>query len=159
MVNAQANNGFTQRYSTIIQSVTVVGLFVAGFWAGVISPIQYHLTQLDGDTIKIREHNEFKSRIDSERQIIKDDVRRNLERLEAMVNKLATDQVSRAEHNQHWEWIAERINAVNARMNDIGKEYSSSYTLGDQLKSLQKQLDDLRMDIRNHPPVVVPVKP
>jgi hypothetical protein len=60
-------NGVTsQSYSTIISTVTVVALFVAGFWGAVIMPMQGELRILADQKLNISEHNEFKSRVNQE---------------------------------------------------------------------------------------------
>jgi hypothetical protein len=37
--NSDAPNGFTQKYSVIIQTVTVVALFMAGAWTVIGGPM------------------------------------------------------------------------------------------------------------------------
>jgi hypothetical protein len=135
-------NGYAQRYSTIIQTVTVVGLFVAGFWAAVISPMQGHIDKFDHAYLAIREHDEFKFRID---QRLKDVVDGQISLIISDIIKLKDQQVTRAEHIQHWNESAERFNALTARLNELQKDFNGSYNLGDQIKNLQKQLDDLRL--------------
>lgn len=43
-----APNGWPNRYGQVLQTVTVVALFVAGFWAGIISPIRSDMGQAEG---------------------------------------------------------------------------------------------------------------
>jgi hypothetical protein len=50
MAEGQINgngNGYYGRVSTIIQTVTVVSLFVAGFWGAVIMPLKSTLDDIE----------------------------------------------------------------------------------------------------------------
>lgn len=141
--NNFTNGAYAQRYSTIIQTVTVVGLFVAGFWAAVISPMQTHLDKVDKIYLSLREHDEFKLRIDQRLKDVSDGL---IGHLNDDVNKLKEGQVSRAEHIQHWNESAERFIALTTRLNELQKDFNGSYNIGDQIKNLQKQLDDIRFN-------------
>jgi hypothetical protein len=69
MAEGQINgngNGYYGRVSTIIQTVTVVSLFVAGFWGAVIMPLKSTLDDIEKTKLTINEHSEFKYRLDRE---------------------------------------------------------------------------------------------
>src|SRR5215467_12925519 len=86
--NGSSNgNGFSQRYSTIIQTVTVMALGVAGFWGSVISPMQNEIK----DKLSKEEHAEFKLRID-----------KDILRIEYALAELNRKIVPRDEHGERW---------------------------------------------------------
>ena len=85
------------------------------------------------DTVTQAEHLEFKAREDA-----------RLGAIESFVTRLQEGQVTRAEHNQHWHDIEERINGVRNEVQEIRNKFDATYNSGDALKSLQKQIDDLR---------------
>jgi chromosome segregation ATPase len=83
--------------------------------------------------VPIREHEEFKLRLD-QRAMALDDA----------IKTLRTDQVTRSEHQQHWAEIDARINSLRDGLNELRHDYSANFTVGDALKRLQTEIDNLR---------------
>jgi hypothetical protein len=109
MAEGQINgngNGYYGRVSTIIQTVTVVSLFVAEFWGAVIMPLKSTLDDIDKTKLTINEHSEFKYRLDRELSDIRDKAKDLPPRLElqphwAELTRLQSDIVPRGEHLEH----------------------------------------------------------
>jgi len=92
------------------------------------------------------EHREFVLRMD-----------RDISRLEFQVNDIRNKQVSREEHTQHWNEIDDKHNSLRQQVYDLRKDFVGTYTVGDQIKNIQKQIDDMRG--RRPAAVVVPATP
>lgn len=125
-------NGRTS-YPVILQTVTVVSLFVGAFWVGIISPIDISIRQLEVEKLSIREHDEFKARIDQEMLL-----------MQKAMEHILIESPGRKEDEAHWQNQTDRITALTDRLNELQKLVSGSYNIGDQVKNLQKQIDDLR---------------
>jgi hypothetical protein len=78
-------------------------------------------------------HLEFASRKD-----------KDTDRLQAQVDSIRGDLVSRSEHQQHWNEINDRISALREQVAELRRDFSGSYNVGKQLENLQRQVDDLR---------------
>lgn len=132
---ASDGNGFSQRYSTIVQTVTVVALFVAGFWAGVISPLAVKITEIEKGGISLREHEEFKLRIDN-------DIARLDHRI--ALNSLAV--VPRAEHEARWSAYEANQKLLSERLNEVRNLAGANSTvpLRDEMTRVQNEINDLR---------------
>lgn len=127
---------WSQKYSTILQTVTVVALFISGFYVAIIWPIESRLADLDRDKL---------SEIES--KIIREDWNRRFEENRSGILKLQDNLVPRSEHEEHWANQAERLGDVHNQLSDMQKEFHDVFNAGDALKSLQKELDDLRAQI------------
>lgn len=99
---------------------------------------------INNKAMTIAQHNEFASRIDKAADILRDEI-----------NRIRADQVTRSEHQQHWNEQTERMNALNQRLKDIAmeqnaandsmrKEFGSTFTAADQMKNLQDQIKTLQ---------------
>ena len=154
------SNDFASRYTIIIQTITVVAFFIGGFWAGVIAPVQDRLTRVEKHYLQISEFEQFKS--DAERRMkdnetdklswqvhnqFKEDTLNRISVMNNDITRIRTDQVTRSEHEQHWSDTKDRISSLFDEIASVRHDFSSSYTIADQMKSLQKQLDDLRLSI------------
>ena len=144
--NGNGNGAWTQRYSSILQTVTVVALFISGFFIAVIGPMNSHLEVLDREKL-----SEEASRI------LREDWNRRYDELRAAVLKVQDAQVPRAEHEQHWVTDSRRIEDLRGTVLDMQKEFNTTFNAGDALKNLQKELDDLRSQVhRDNVTVSVP---
>lgn len=126
-------NGFSQRYNTVIQTVSVVAMFIAGFWAGVINPLGARIDRVETGAVLVAEYREYHARLDA-----------SITHLEADLNKLRESQVTRGEHMQKWASDEAVISNMQRQIDDLKKELGSSFSLGDKIKELQTQVDDLR---------------
>lgn len=95
--------------------------------------------------LPVAEHKEFKEKTD-----------RGIEQNNQDIRSLRGDLVSRAEHQQHWNDMNERISKVNEALmeerkiraddvNAIRKDVGGTYTLGDVVKQLQDQIKQLNL--------------
>jgi DNA repair exonuclease SbcCD ATPase subunit len=85
------------------------------------------------DVVGMREYEEFAKREDA-----------RIATIEVYLAKLQDSLVSRAEHQQHWNEADQRYNALSSRLDQLNTQFNGTFTIGDQLKALQKQIDDLR---------------
>lgn len=122
-------NGFSQRYSTIIQTVMVASAFLGAFWAGIISPISVRLSDVEKSSIALREHEEFKLRID-----------KDISRINAQLLTI----VPSAVHDAHWAATAKDIQQLADRLNDLRTSTTSTYTIRDEVVRLQTEITELR---------------
>jgi hypothetical protein len=125
-----------QRYSTIIQTITTVGLFVAGLWAGVIQPMSARIDHITDNYVTVAEHRAYK-----------DAVEKRLSTLEEQMIRIQDGMVTRNEHKQHWDETDSRILALHQQLDQLTQQFQSVYSAGDAFKTLQKELDDLRSQI------------
>lgn len=87
---------------------------------------------------------EIGKRIDERHDNFVAEARRMVDGLTVDLRTLSGNLVSRDENKAHWSEIDERMLGMSNRINDIQKEYGASFTVGDQLKNLQAQLDQMR---------------
>lgn len=130
------SNGFSQRYSTIIQTVTVVALFIGGFWGAVIGPIAARQEKLEvklEGAISRAEHEEFKLRID-----------RDIARIDADRLRDKTAVVPRSEHDARWSATDKDLKLLSERLNELRTATTSTYTTRDEIQRLQAELTELR---------------
>lgn len=133
----EAPNGFSQRYSTIIQTVTVVGLFVGAFWGAVIQPLASRLDGIEHNTISRAEFREFGIRLDAE-----------ILRLTADSEKQRDGLVTRGEHTQKWAADAATFANLQRQIDDTRKELGGTWSMRDALVQLQTRID--RMENWSH---------
>lgn len=131
-------NGYAwpQRYSTILQTITVVALFISGFYVAIIGPIEERLGELDRGKL---------SEIES--KIIREDWNRRAEEDRTAILKLQDAQVPRNEHEQHWKTEADRTEDLHQQILGMQKEFHDVFNAGDALKDLQRELEDLRAQV------------
>ena len=153
-------NGFTQKYGTIIQTVVLLSIFVAGFSSWVITPIQHAVAQFQKDTLSLREYGEFKTGLMRQIERLQVGVDHCIpqqeldarihamdKRLDALHDTLAQLQagmIPRTEHEQHWVTQEAKNHELSDRIVELRRDFGNTYSIGDQLKTLQKQIDDLR---------------
>ncbi len=129
-------NGFSQRAGIVLQTVVVVSLFVGGFWAGVIAPLNQRQHDLETELknyISKDEHAEFKLRIDKDITEVKDQILR----LRGLV-------VPRSENEVRWVAQENNMKLLSDRLNELRTTTTSTYTIRDEVQRLEKQLSDLQ---------------
>lgn len=90
---------------------------------------------------------EFERRIDERLEHDRQDGGKKLADIDERIKTLSADLVSRAEHATHWAEFTARLDALSGRVNEVQKEFSSNFTLGDVVKELQRQISELRMQL------------
>lgn len=136
MADGPDGNGFAQRYSVIIQTITVVALGIAGFFTTVIQPIVGRQEKLETElrtSIQRSEHEEFKLRID-----------RDIARIDAARLRDKTDVVPRTEHDARWEATSKDIRLLSDRLNELRTSTTSTFTIRDEVQRLEADLRDIR---------------
>lgn len=58
--------------------------------------------------------------------------------------------ISREEHVKDLNQIADRVSSLRDGLTEFQKIYGSNFTLGDQLKAMQSQINDLQSFLRTH---------
>jgi hypothetical protein len=152
MAEGQSNgngNGYYGRVSTIIQTVTVVSLFVAGFWGAVILPLKTALDDIDKSKLTVNEHGEFKYRLDRELSEIREKAKDFALRLElqphwAELTRLQSDIVPRGEHLEHWRSVDQQFIELKREIDAVRSQVGNTYTLGDEIKRLQHDMELMR---------------
>jgi hypothetical protein len=134
--------------STIIQTVTVVAIFVGGFWAGIIIPISSRVEKVNSDLserinrvesaesvlqVTLAEYREFHTNTD-----------KTLENMRTDLAKLRDQQVTRGEHQQKWDADAAAFIRLQNEIDEIKRDFGSAYSLNDKIKELQTELNDIR---------------
>jgi predicted RNase H-like nuclease (RuvC/YqgF family) len=135
-MNGPNGNGWTTRYASILQTVSVVGIFVGGFWAAVIVPMGKSIEKIEKNYVSLREFEQFKT-----------DIVAKLDALSTEVEKIRDSEVTRSEHQEHWSDTDQRIEALAKRVDQMETEYQMVYGPNDALKAMQKQIDDLRVQL------------
>lgn len=83
--------------------------------------------------------------------------------LRSGVIEMRRGMVSREEHIQHWKEIDDKNANNREQIMELRRDFTGTYSIGDQLKNLQKQVDDLRSRSPTMAPrgstVVVPPAP
>lgn len=144
------NGGFIPRYGMIISTVGVAIVVVGGFWGAVINPIAVRMDKmedrLEARHITIREHEEFKNRLDREIAAIRE------------VQKQA---VPRAEHEARWTAFERDIAAISLRQSDAQKLVVPRDELNGRLGYLEsnfKLLSDRISELRSQITAPYPVR-
>lgn len=133
---ASARGNGVAGYSTILQTVTTVALFVGGFWAGVIAPISERQRLLETEMrnyIGKEEHAEFKLRID-----------KDLDTINARIIRQNTQVVPRPENEVRWKASEDTQKLLSDRLNELRIQTSSAYTMRDEVMSLRNELIEMR---------------
>lgn len=134
--NGNGNGNAVAGYSTILQTVTTVALFVGGFWAGVIAPISERQRLLEdkmGGYITKAEHAEFKLRLDNNIEAINDRMLRDRAQV-----------VPRPENEVRWKASEDTQKLLSDRLNELRTQTSSAYTMRDEVMSLRNELIEMR---------------
>lgn len=155
--NGNGNGGFIPRYGMIISTVGVVVLVIGGFWGAVIGPIASRQEKLEvrldivskdlaSNHLTIREHEEFKNRLDRENAALRD-------ALKAIV--------PRSEHEARWEGFDRHIARIEARNAEAQKSVVPRDELSARLNFLEnnfKLLSDRIAELRSTLTAPYPVR-
>lgn len=129
-------NGFSQRAGIVLQTVVVVSLFVGGFWAGVIAPLNQRQHDLESELknyISRDEHAEFKLRIDKDITAINDRILRDRSQV-----------VPRSENDVRWTAAENNLKLISDRLNELRTSTATTYTIRDEVVRLEKELSELQ---------------
>lgn len=148
----------TTKFTPIVSvSIAALMAFVAVFsviGTLALNPMAKDIAELSHSMLPRHEHELAISEVERRMAKVEDGVAgaatrnstlRALDSLRADIRTIQNDMVTRSEHKTHWDEIAERQTALSNRLNELQHEFGSNFTMGDQLKSLQKQIDDMRM--------------
>lgn len=141
--NGNGNGNGVAGYSTILQTVTTVALFVGGFWAGVIAPISERQRLLEdkmGGYITKAEHAEFKLRLD-----------KNIESIDSAILRERALIVPRPENEIRWKASEDTQKLMSDRLNELRSQTSSAYTMRDEVMSLRNELIEMRKRLMQSP--------
>jgi hypothetical protein len=99
--------------------------------------------------LTINEHSEFKYRLDRELSDIRDKLKDFPPRLEvqphwAELTRLLSDIVPRGEHLEHWRSVDQRFVELRREIDAVRSQVGNTYTLGDEIKRLQHDMEQLR---------------
>jgi predicted nucleic acid-binding Zn-ribbon protein len=136
MTQPTNGNAFSQRAGIVLQTVVVVSLFVGGFWAGVIAPLNQRQHDMEGELknyISKDEHAEFKLRIDKDITEVKEQILR----LRPLI-------VPRSENEVRWTALDANLKLMSDRLNELRTTTTSTYTVRDEVQRLEKQLSELQ---------------
>lgn len=164
------NNNWSGKYGNILQTMTVVGVALGGVYAGVIAPLHEEMHDLHSKVDLIRpadqndlekvsnfffselkdkltkeEHSEFKLRVDK----TIDGLQAEISSLKSEAAYLRDNQVTRQEHVTHWDQIKENFATMSGQIDSLRKDFGGQYTVGEEIKQLQGQINDLRNQARS----------
>lgn len=92
------------------------------------------------DYLSIREFSQYKDLVDSQRM----EIDRRLERLTVLIDGISIEQKMRASHGSVISALEQRLNAQAARIQEVERKFSSSYSIGDEVKRLEAEIRFLR---------------
>lgn len=144
-MSAPANengNGFSQRYAVIIQTVTVIAIFMAGAWTVIGSPMFENIKAIQRD---INVDHAWTQKHDVQIKHLEEAIVRIDERYEKHV-------VPRPEHDIKNKQSDAQMALISERLNELRRDTYRTVTVGDELKRLQTEVSDLRKMLLDHPP-------
>lgn len=155
--NGNGSANFIPRYGMILSTVTVVVVVIGGFWGAVIGPIATRQEKLEArldlvgrdlsqNHLTIREHEEFKNRLDRENAVLR-------EMLKAVV--------PRTEHESRWEGFDKAISRIDVRHAETQKNVVPRDEIAARLNFMEnnfKLLSDRIAELRNTVTAPYPVR-
>jgi hypothetical protein len=146
------NNGDWIR--TLIGAISAVCIAVSGMYTVVILPMAKNIDkletgreddrkQLDNRYLSLRENDQYKIFAQAERTALRGDLLKS----DAHILRIEEEQKRRTSNVSSIPSLEKRIDATNHRLEEAERRFSGSYTLGDELKSLRAELQDLRRRI------------
>lgn len=165
--NGPFSNGgeVASRYGNILQTLTVVGVAVGGFYAAVLVPLQNQIVDNRNNIVALREHEgavndrvvdkmleklkefltkdehqEFRFRIDKQF----DGFREQLTAAKNEVSYLRDNLVTRNENVTHWDQNKIDTAELRQQIDTLRKDFGGQYTVAEKIKDLQMQLDEMR---------------
>lgn len=95
------------------------------------------------DQLSIREHEQYKALVVSERE----GMRRRIDRLELLVLRIEEEQKRRTGTIQSLQAHEKQLDRFNSRVQELERQFGSTYTLNDEIKRLNVELQSLRSRI------------
>jgi hypothetical protein len=144
--DTSTSNGWSSKYSMVLQTVTVVGLFVGAFWVAVVQPQSVRLEKLETNELSLREHEAFKEKVEGE-----------IKAINAEILRIRTEIVPRSTHELKWKDDDDKIAHMQNELHDLRENIIGTYSTKDAIANLQKQLDIVRDKLSSNPAVSVSV--
>ncbi len=135
MTTPTNGNGFIPRYGMIISTVGVAILTVGGFWGAVITPIAARQEKLEAKLdqhITIREHDEFKARLDGILKELRDETLR-----------IRESAIAKGEVSERFSSVAARIDNGQRQIDDLRKTYGEIFPSTKVIDQLFNRIDKL----------------
>lgn len=155
--------------------VAVVVSVAVAFWTAVNPKgdtqateqrVERRIESIEANMLRKDEHAEFKTAVERRLQANTDSLMRTNQRTITKdqfdtftkaedsritgIGARAANAVSREEHVKDLGQVADRISSIRDGLIEFQKTYGSNYTLGDQLKAMQSQINDLQSFLRGH---------
>lgn len=127
-------NGFAQRYAVIIQTITVIAIFMAGAWTVIGSPMMTNINAIQKD---INTDHAWTQKQDVQIKHLEESILRIDERYENHV-------VPRSEHEIRNKQSDSQLALISERLNELRRDTYRTVTVGDEIKRLQTDVSDLR---------------
>lgn len=127
-------NGFAQKYSVIIQTITVVAIFMAGAWTVIGSPMFENIRTIQKD---LNTDHAWTQKQDVQIKHLEESILRIDDRHEKHV-------VPRSEHDIKNKQSDAQMALISERLNELRRDTYRTVTVGDELKRLQTEVADLR---------------
>lgn len=157
-------NGFIARYGMIVSTVGIAIVAIGGFWGAVINPIAARMEKLEGrletQHLTIREHDEFKLRLDRENSRLRDDVKVIVPRSEHEARWLAFDKnmariedrfsdaqklvVPRDELMGRLVFLENNFKLISDRLSTLREAVTAPYPVREQIDRLTNELVEQR---------------
>lgn len=148
--NGGSNGNGRPGSSNVVPWVSIVIALGAGFWAVAnprddikseridrIDGLRQQRMDIDSELKRVitrDQYNEF---------VLRED--REISRVQSTLDEMRKGLVSREEHVQHWKEIDDKHDSLRQQVYELRRDFTGSYNIGDQLKSIQKQIDDIRL--------------
>lgn len=142
MAAVENGNGFSQRYGVIIQTVMVVALFGAAFWTGILSPLVESIRTIQRD---INADHSWTQKQDVQIKHLEEAISRIDDRHDKHV-------VPRSEHDIKNKQSDAQMALISERLNELRRDTYRTVTVGDELKRLQGEVQDLRRALNEKRP-------
>ncbi len=150
---SSATNGDTW-IRTLIGAISAVAVTVSGMYTVVIVPQNVRIEKLETgretDRNRISDLYATLQETKGDRALAQSErnsLRRDLERADANILRIETEQKLRTTSVTSVPAMEKRIDGLVKRHEDMEHRFGSTYTIGDELKSLRSELADLRRRI------------
>lgn len=130
-------NGFAQRYAVIIQTITVIAIFMAGAWTVIGSPMLANINAIQKD---INSDHAWTQKQDVQIKHLEEAILRIDERYDKHV-------VPRSENDIKSKQTTDQMALISERLNELRRDTYRTVTVGDELKRLQVEMSDLRKQL------------
>ena len=97
------------------------------------------------------EYDELKDRLNERYAITHEQTLRDVTRLDKSIDQVDANLIKRPEIQALVDNLGNRIDALSRNAEDLRRDFGSNYTVGDQLKSLQRQIETLQGQVRATP--------